>query len=338
MTFALTRIAAAARPATKTAAKMALKAAGMKQTLAEDLLAETARLTPIRARAQENRIMRRLGYCPINPVRPYAQRGMSRAYPWHEKPTGPASVRLPAGVPAERLRALRVKTVARVVREHLRLGANGELTVRLTDDPRQVGWAQVELTDRNVYRGSFKGWACNYRHSTVTVPALWRTRVERRGLAVVDGLVTVDAAPLDGAPDGIDLYAASWLQQSRGTAVDLVRGYIARTGRISYHGATAERALAGLRRKLTAVEWTAKLQTADLSDLVGKHAAVTVHVADAKAMGACEYGIRAWCAAVGLDYEAGAASIADVYAGYIARPQPEARAAILCALRRARAH
>ena len=65
-------------------------------------------------------------------------------------------------------------------------------------------------------------------------------------------------------------------------------------------------------------------------------AGVSVSVADAAASGACDYGIRSWCAAVGLDYEAGSAQLSEVYAAYQRQPRAEAHAVILLVLRRQR--
>ncbi len=221
----------------------------------------------------------------------------------------------------------------------MRTGVNDELEILLTDDPREVGVREVVQTDWRKYKGQFKGWACNFRELTLTVPALWRTRVERRGLADLDGLLTLDASPLEGAPAGVELYAACWLRQGRGNAVHTERGFVAleRQSELSYHGSTPAAALEGLRRKARSARWEAALQVSDLRDLVRGHERLLVRVSDARAIGACEFGIRAWCARVGLDYEAGSAPLGAVAQAYLAAPLPEARLTILHALRRARA-
>jgi hypothetical protein len=63
-----------------------------------------------------------------------------------------------------------------------------------------------------------------------------------------------------------------------------------------------------------------------------------VHVQDARAVGACEYGIRSWCYATGLQaaYAAGCATLRQVWDAYQAQPRAEARATILAVLKRVR--
>lgn len=73
-------------------------------------------------------------------------------------------------------------------------------------------------------------------------------------------------------------------------------------------------------------------QMLSIREIAARHQPAT----DARAIGACEYGIRSWCARTGISYEAGQATVAEVYAAYQASPAPEARFAILHAARRAR--
>jgi hypothetical protein len=243
-------------------------------------------------------------------------------------------VRLPKGTPAERLAALR----DRVVRDttNWRFGKNDTMDIHLTDDPAKVGLRQVAGADWSTYKGSFKGWACNYLEHHVTVPRDWRVRVQRRGLAVVDDMMTLDAAPMT-APAGVELFAAVWVVQGRGNHAESVRGYIASRDGQTYHAGTAAEAIAGVTRKAqraaAAEEWACILAGAELGELVARAGDMQVSVRDARAVGACEYGIKSWCYATGLPYEAGHAPIADVFAAYQRQPRTEARAAILHALR-----
>jgi hypothetical protein len=226
----------------------------------------------------------------------------------------------------------------------LRHGAAGGSTRRvlLTRDPSAVRYAVEIGENRDTYRGAYTGWAAKEDHHRITVPHGWLTRVHKRGLANLGGLLTLDASPLDHAPSGVDLYAATWAQQGRGYDVATVRGYLAVSGAEHYHGATAAKAVAGLARKIRASELTrewASLRDATHARFraaVAGHENLTVRVSDARAIGACEYGIQSWCNQVGIDYERGRASLAEVLAGYEQSPAPEARGAILHALRRAR--
>lgn len=344
----LIKLAAASRPATKVAARAALKAAGLKQTLADDLLAVTADLKTAADQARRyDRLHRRLGYCPVDVTErrlPYhygqpAGKGVKLRDPQRGTPghrTGRTPVSLPAGTPAQRLDALRRAAVIAEYRSIYREAAHGELAVTLTRDPAAVGIKQAE---RHEWAQKGARYSTRYQDTTITVPADWRVRVARRGLADVDGMMTIDASPLEGAPAGVELHAAVWLVQGRGTTVTAQRGVIARTAGLSYHGTDASQALAGLKRKQRAAEWDATLRTADLSALIEKAGTgIVVTIADAEAIGACSYGIESWCYRTGLPYDAGSATLGQVYEAYQRDPAPEARAAMLHALRRCRRH
>ncbi len=289
-----------------------------------------------------------LGYAPTVANCPPSARAVGRPddrrQPTHGTPL-PAAQRalLPVGSLEERLER-RTAALLRAA-SPMREGAAGgtTYTVRLTRDPMAVRYSVSIVTNRDTYKGRYKGWVAREDHHSITVPHGWLVRVYKRGLTVIDGMLTLDAAPLDHAPDGIRLYAAVWAEQGRGYEVHTRRGVIALADDgTAYHGADVDQAVRGLARKLTgrrlSAEWAA-LASASIDRFraaVAAHADVLVRVADARAIGACEYGIRSWCHRVGLDYEAGAATLAQVLAGYERHSAPEARAAIIHALRRAR--
>lgn len=309
--LSIREIAARHQPASLAAAKRLLKEAGIKQSLAPQVLDELAVVEKARAAKRAARFAIR-----HTPARP--------------------PVRLPAGTPAERIASLRKKAVLSAFFATFRQPAHGDLSVVLTDDPAMVGVLQIEAADWNIYAKSYRKCPARVQDTTVTAPAAWRVRVARKGMAVLDGMMTLDAAPIEGAPVGVSLYAARWVEQGRGTSVRVVDGYIAVGDGQSYHGASAEKALAGLRRKIEGAAWAAQLRTADLAELVARIPQAVVRLSDARAIGACEYGIRSWCARTGISYEAGQSTVAEVYAAYQASPAPEARFAILHAARRAR--
>jgi len=325
----LLKIAAKKAPIiTKVAAKAALKAAGLKQTLCDDLLKVDAAIESLR-REKRNRINDQL-------LR-HRRRGFWSHTPFRE-------AKLPNTTLLQRLDWIRIFVVRDRLQGHLRIGVNDDITVKLTGDPQSVNVVQTakQSWDKyNIALGSFKKWPCNFKLWTVTVPTDWRIRVERKGLAVVDGLMTLDAAPMESS--GCEVFAATWMVQSRGTAVSVERGYIARHGKLAYHAKTADRAISGLARKSKALAFTAALNHADLSDLVAQCAGSLVSIGDARFIGACTYGIKSWCNAVGLAYQegpgdelSGSAPIEAVYAAYEREPRAEARAAILHAVRRNR--
>lgn len=350
----LTRVAASMSHRTVEQARSALKAAELPiAPNVEAVIEAHLRLTAARKAAPAHRLARRLGYCPIaHPSRTEATGDARVLYTGEGHPTlhgrvgavqsrRPSSaaaagvpVLLPTGTPAHRLEVARCDAVRETYSHTYRTATHGTVCVELTDDPTKVGATQRESLDWNLYRGAQKGRPARVQDTTITVPADWRVRVQRRGLAVVDGMMTLDAAIVEST--GCELFAATWLEQGRGTAVTQRRGYIARAGGQTYHGATADLAMTGLARKARAAAISAALASADLNTLVNDHRHMIVRISDARAIGACEYGIRSWCHAVGIDYAAGQASLEVVYAAYTREPRPEARATILRVLRRVR--
>lgn len=314
----LIQIAASLTGRTKAAAKAALKLAGLKQTLCNDLLVEAMSLDKKRAAklAARSRRHNNAGKRPKYAV-------------------------LPPGTLAQRLAKAREHAVFLQFFGAYRVATHGALDVKLTDDPACVGVSQFEGIDRDGYAKSCQ-YAMRTQDTIITAPAGWRVRVQRKGLAVLGGLMTLDAAPIQA--DGCELYAATWLVQGRGTSVAAERGYIARAGDISYHGKTADQALTGLIRKQRALALTLRLASADLGDLVSKCPGALVTVGDARATGACAYGIRSWCNQVGITvaydeatgHITGEAALSTVYAAYQREPRREAHATVLHVLRRQR--
>lgn len=344
---------ARAMPATQKDRQAAVRGlddrAGLSLTAAREACeaAANAACASRRQRGQR-RMIAALGYCPITRQdwdagvrnQPVGNGGWHLRRATRSQP-GRKPVALPAGKIAIRLDNLRRDAAYAAYRSAYRLpdSSHGTEYVHITTDPARVGVSQNQHQNWDFYAKSY-GHPATITDTTLTVPVDWRVRVQRAGLAVVDGMMTLDAGRLEGAPEGVELYAATWIEQGRGYSVSAVRGYIAMRGGTAYHGATPEKALAGLRRKLASAEWAAKLATCDLGAVVARLGdaldSAVVRVSDARAIGACEYGIRSWCHATGLDYDAGAASLREVWSAYQAQPRSEARAAILHALRRQR--
>jgi hypothetical protein len=184
--------------------------------------------------------------------------------------------------------------------------------------------------NRNVYRGQFRGWAATELDIRVQVPREWLRTVERSGLAVVDGLLTLEARHLDRVGD-VDLYAAAWVERGRGYSATVERGVLAISGAVSYHGADAAGALRGIARKREGA-------TAAPPRLpVRKHPDLRVSLADVRKVGACESGIRSWCHAAGMSdaLERGWATVAELAPAYERMPARELRAAVMLAARSA---
>jgi hypothetical protein len=224
-------------------------------TLAEDLA------VVFRARRDHRNKHRLMARGALAPDSPASERlDCNTPMPRLPAPTGRAPVRLPAGTPAARLQSAREKAV--MAANPMRRGAagGGSVAVHLTSDPAKIGYKVALNSNRNTYRGKYRGYSAIEDHHVITVPADWRARVERRDLAVVDGLFTLDAAPLEGAPEGVELFAAVWAAQARGYAVLVASGFIARVGGAHHHADTPEKALAGLRRKVAGAAWVATVR------------------------------------------------------------------------------
>lgn len=347
---------------TKKAALAAARAAGAKGAVATATAAEAVDAADLLDRsrhdARQGRIIRRLpkaAACAASPLRSVQgafgrvscdaaailAAARSQARPAQHK------VVVFAGTPAQRLAAARRKAVMSAAYASLRFpsAGHGEEKVRLTVNPAKVGIQQAAVVTRDLYRGRYKGWSARVTDTTIAVPAQWRVRVLARGLADAGGMFTLDAQPVDCALEGAELFAAVWAEQGRGHEIRDVRGYIARRNGTEFHASTREAAIRGLLRKEGASARAAVLEAAlrlPLETLLGRILAadldaIRVTVADARREGCCEFGIQSWCARTGLDYAAGAASLAEVVAAYRAVPVTEARRVILAVLASRRA-
>ena len=271
-------------------------------------------------------------------------------YPGDRRPFSAATrgrppVRLDPRPMEERLKARVAGAVATFFAAGYRFDVAGPADVEITKDPAKVGVRQSGYLDWDFYSRATK-YPKQIVVTTITVPNAWRIRVLARGLALVGGLLTLDAQRLEGAPDGVELYAASWLEQGRGYAVRKVDGFIAREvlpeaqvqAAAVFHAKSLDKAVKGLLRKIGAAiadrEIRDLLARHGIDTVVSRHPDLVVTLQDARVTGSCEFGIRSWCNRTGLPYEAGMAPLGDVYAAYKTQPLPEARVAILHALRR----
>ena len=258
--------------------------------------------------------------------------------PYVTRPYKP--VRLPQGTLEQRLHARTERGVLEALRTHYRQDKAGTTKVALTREPDEVGVEQTTHRDFDYYSSSTP-WAKQITHTKITVSHGWLIRVAKAGLTRAGGLLTLDAQSIETTPEGITLYAATWLEQSRGYTLRAVSGVIAMDDNGQhYHSADRKTALRGLRRKRNAVAADQKavdvLQSHGIDAVAASCPDLLVRLSDARATGACEDGIRSWCCANGLDYERGQATLAEVYAAYRQDSQPEARAVLLRVIRRHR--
>lgn len=325
--YIIPRIAAKLKSDKKTEARAALREAGYAGSAryVDDVLTIRGQIEKRRRNRVFENAARRLGHVPAR----------------LEAARGRAPVLLPSGTPLQRLNAVRRNAVRDAAYAVMRYRAAGGHSFRVGFAPEANKVAyRVEMSyNRDTYAGRFKGWLAKEDHHTVYVPSDWRCRVLRRGLAHLGGMLTLDAHRLQ-APDGVELYAATWARQSRGYEVVVDRGYIAVYQGEHFHAETADRAVSGVQRKVRAASTERKAPFQPLSVTVDEFVEryrkfrATVRVSDAEDTGSCDYGIRSWCAAVGLDYAAGEAPLSAVLEGFKVRPQVEVRRAVVFAVRR----
>ena len=241
-----------------------------------------------------------------------------------------------------RLDALRRRQVEETAEGLFRIATHGHKSaVTFTDDPSQIGFRVIKRSVWDVYRGAFKGWSATCTTFDITVPRLWLTRVSRPGLAVVDGLMTLDAEPLVSPHDGIEVYAATWAAQGRGCDVRVEQGVIARVGGITFHGTSIRSAVQGVRRKIQAqprpvrnpVDRSAR-RMSRLAGIEHRHGHAIVTLDDSYAVGNCDSGTQAWCHAIGIEPECTTTTLARVIEGYRRHPEDAAWAVILHVNRR----
>ena len=243
----------------------------------------------------------------------------------------------------QRLVNYKAAKVFPVAKSLFRHGAAGGSSFRVTfvSKSSDVRYKVIIDSNRDTYRGQFKGWSATEDHHRISVPRDWAARVLANDLEELDGMVTLDAHRLM-SPEGIELYAATWAAQSHGYSVTTHRGFIAVSEGLSFHADTAEHALKGIGRKVAAAGRPARARVSPLhlaiEEFVKRYQRydVTVELDDARESGSCEYGIRTWCEAVGVDYEEGEAPLAAILDAFQRRPQMEVRLAVLHAIRRHR--
>jgi hypothetical protein len=323
--LALTRIAVSDVGDTKKALIAAIRAVGLPGNPTN-----VARVQELRDEFDAARRHRRL-----NRVNAKANKTIS-ALP---APTGRPAIRLPFGAPATRLIELRRRTVTQYAQQAFRHGASGgtKFTVGFADRTSDVTYTTNLGRNYDVYRGAYKGWGANVDLHQICVPADWRLRVERKGLALLGGLMTLDALQIE-APAGIELYAAVWASQGRGYAVNTDRGFIAVAGSDSFHSDTANGAISGLLRKGRSAP-TRAATIADMKSAVNafitKYTTYDIDVSldDARKSGSCEYGIRSWCASVSIDIARAHVPMAELLEGFRRMPQTEVRRAVLGAVK-----
>ncbi|HZT50880.1 MAG TPA: hypothetical protein VFA22_03055, partial [Stellaceae bacterium] len=123
--------------------------------------------------------------------------------------------RLPAGTPAERLAALRRVSIERAARAIMPFGAALGDDVTLEFGAPSYRIVTRQETRRYGRRSPVRFGRVTGAEHRISVPADWRVSVERRGLGLVAGALTLAAAPRP-APEGIEAVDAVVARPGRG--------------------------------------------------------------------------------------------------------------------------
>ena len=209
---------------------------------------------------------------------------------------------------------------------------HGSVKARFADYDARI--SIVESTDWNLYKGSFKGWAAGVHSIYVYVPRSWKKTVYDRGLATAGGMLTLAARKVSES-GGITVYKSKWASQSRGYSSNYRRGYIATDGIVHYHASTKDKALAGIRRKIKSVAISEDMSIDKIEQFCARYIKKGFYVSldDARKVGACRLGIKAWCVKNNIDMDRKRITATEAIAAYRNHPITEARAAILYAAR-----
>ena len=209
--------------------------------------------------------------------------------------------------------------IAREEREWITSGLAGLVRAyksagfRATTGPGGHSW-DIRLGEPGADSRAEKTWdrPDSYRYPalttshTLTVRRDWPQAVEARGLATVDGLVTLDARSLTAPASlpGAEAWQAVWVEQGRGTSLRTVRGVIVRWDGETAHGKTPSACVATLRRRAFATRETARQalsgRAAEIREWIARHGIgtypVEVSPSDSDRAGNCDAGTRDWIA------------------------------------------
>jgi len=270
----MVRLAATMGDSTADAAKAVLKRAGLRLTLAKELCAVAEVHLKAWHHRQFRRNARRLGYTPVDlsrlPAIPHYWQDESgatrktesqiRAFPkgWQTpavatyqpfqyKPNWPSGIApLQVEVPlTQRREALTNKDFLAAYGEVFERHERGGWEVTLIADEAVRYYVKKYVAHKS--KGHF---AYGYKTS-ISVPRNWRTRVLKRGLAVHDKRVVLNALPVAAFKkiDG-DAYGATWIRRVGAKNGVIETGFVVRRdGRVGF-GDTLDNAIADLEKQL----------------------------------------------------------------------------------------
>jgi hypothetical protein len=272
------------------------------------------------------------------------------------------TIRINYATPLRERMDSRIRTeVSHHLRMNYRINAHGNTEIHCNGP----GVSFSNTDDYGYYTGAFKKYGKTHTDLTIGLQQNWWRDVYKEGLACCDNLLTLAAAPYASAggtghadlDDGTVLYLAIWLKQGQGYKYEQEQGWIAKKGNFTCHS-TSRHPAGAIRGVRTKFNQEHRIRThavqeqidgsstvAFLKRLLAKdHAAtnalkmaypdLTCTVRDARNTGSCLPGIIHWCERTGLPYHDGEAPFFNVLQAHLDHPMPEAKLALLQALRR----
>lgn len=245
----------------------------------------------------------------------------------------PLSTREPGWVLAEQTRRRAARVAAKLEKERARLEAAFMPAYEAAGFRQAVtsAWVDDAGHSTSVYVAEHLGVVPTARSEATTVwaqgkcrsgtysthqfwlPRAWARRVQAKGLALIDGLLTLDAKRVASKSNHalVEAYEATWCRQSVGTSLVTERGVIARLSPDHpwVHGRTLEVAVRVARRRADATraderratrqamrdqaiadgDWSAVWPDQDLEHVV-------VCLVDSEKVGNCDPGTQSWIA------------------------------------------
>lgn len=146
-------------------------------------------------------------------------------------------------------------------------------------------------------------WSGTNSSHQITVSWGWIQTVRNRGLAVVDGMLTLSAEPCEGLRDGEEAYTARWVQQGRGVSLTCVDGYLYRVGDGFMHARSLQGARKAAVARLAAIAEEKARQEKEIAtakEEISTLHNVTIRRDEIPSFVACSSGIADWIAKRGL--------------------------------------
>lgn len=171
--------------------------------------------------------------------------------------------------------------------------------------------ACAELNQIDTFEPSGK-WPELSRITNVTFAKDWLTSVYKRDLSRVDDMPTLAAVALDFR--GHEAYSAAWIVNSRGCKLLVETGYIVKAhGQVAHSTKSCAEALRNCLKKSDAQH---RKNATELDILCGAIKNKKVTMANARSTGACESGIRDWCAKFSVTITKNTAETSEVLRAY----------------------